>query len=86
MVDNNLVQFVYEPHTSFLFAAISFRLSQPFRIDLQIEVESVSINKLTKANRKDENSKMIKYRVKKARVLQYKRQGKINAHLENHDK
>ena len=28
---------------------------------------------------------MIKYRVKKARVLQYKRQGKINAHLENHE-
>ena len=63
------------------------KLSQPLldRIDLQIEVEAVSINKLTKFNRAEEDSKTIKYRVKKARDFQYKRQGKINAHLENHE-
>ena len=60
------------------------KLSQPLldRIDLQIEVESLSIDKLTSVNR-EEDSKTIKYRVKKARNLQYKRQGKINSQLEN---
>ncbi len=63
------------------------KLSKPLldRIDLQIEVESVSINKLTKSKSAEEDSKTIRNRVKKARDLQYKRQGKINAHLENHE-
>ena len=63
------------------------KLSQPLldRIDLQIEVESVSIDNLTKVDKKEESSKTIKHRVQKARNLQHKRQQKINANLGNYE-
>ena len=59
------------------------KLSQPLldRIDLQIEVESVSIDKLTNPGRREENSETIKERVKRVRDIQFKRQGKNNALL-----
>ena len=59
------------------------KLSQPLldRIDLQIEVESVSIDKLTNPGRSEENSETIKERVKRVRDIQFKRQGKNNALL-----
>jgi magnesium chelatase family protein len=43
------------------------KLSQPLldRIDLQIEVESVSIDKLTSLKREEENSETIRKRVQK---------------------
>ena len=59
------------------------KLSQPLldRIDLQIEVESVSIDKLTSLGSSEENSETIKERVQKVRDIQFKRQGKNNALL-----
>ena len=59
------------------------KLSQPLldRIDLQIEVESVSIEKLTTVGSSEENSETIKKRVQKVRGIQFKRQGKNNALL-----
>lgn len=62
------------------------KLSQPLldRIDLQIEVESVSIDKLTSKQTHEENSKVIRHRVQKARNIQHKRQFGINAHLNNY--
>jgi magnesium chelatase family protein len=59
------------------------KLSQPLleRIDLQIEVESVSIDKLTSVAGSEENSDTIKERVQKVRDIQFKRQGKNNALL-----
>jgi magnesium chelatase family protein len=59
------------------------KLSQPLldRIDLQIEVESVSIEKLTSVGSLEENSEIIKERVQKVRDIQFKRQGKNNALL-----
>jgi magnesium chelatase family protein len=63
------------------------KLSQPLldRIDLQIEVESVSIDRLTSVKREDENSDTIRKRVQKARKVQISRQSKINAQLENNE-
>ena len=60
-----------------------FKLSQPLldRIDLQIEVESVSIEKLTSVGSSEENSETIKKRVQRVRDIQFKRQGKNNALL-----
>ena len=62
------------------------KLSQPLldRIDLQIEVESVSIDELTIRKSEEEDSKMIRNRVQKARNIQFKRQLRINAHLDNY--
>lgn len=59
------------------------KLSQPLldRIDLQIEVESVSIEKLTSVGSSEENSETIKKRVQRVRDIQFKRQGKNNALL-----
>ena len=59
------------------------KLSQPLldRIDLQIEVESVSIDKLTTVGGSEENSETIKERVQRVRDIQFKRQGKNNALL-----
>ena len=59
------------------------KLSQPLldRIDLQIEVESVSIEKLTSVGSLEENSETIKKRVQRVRDIQFKRQGKNNALL-----
>jgi magnesium chelatase family protein len=59
------------------------KLSQPLldRIDLQIEVESVSIEKLTSVGSPEENSETIKKRVQRVRDIQFKRQGKNNALL-----
>lgn len=59
------------------------KLSQPLldRIDLQIEVESVSIDKLTTVGSSEENSETIKERVQRVRDIQFKRQGKNNALL-----
>ena len=59
------------------------KLSQPLleRIDLQIEVESVSIDELTSVAGSEENSETIKERVQKVRDIQFKRQGKNNALL-----
>ncbi len=59
------------------------KLSQPLldRIDLQIEVESVSIEKLTSVGSSEENSETIKERVQRVRVIQFRRQGKNNALL-----
>ena len=61
------------------------KLSQPLldRIDLQIEVQSVSIDELT-IRKSEEDSKMIRNRVQKARNIQFKRQLRINAHLDNY--
>ena len=62
------------------------KLSQPLldRIDLQIEVQSVSIDELTIRKSEEEESKMIRNRVQKARNIQFKRQLRINAHLDNY--
>ena len=62
------------------------KLSQPLldRIDLQIEVQSVSIDELTIRKSEEEDSKMIRNRVQKARNIQFKRQLRINAHLDNY--
>jgi magnesium chelatase family protein len=59
------------------------KLSQPLldRIDLQIEVESVSIHKLTSLDNVEESSETIKKRVERVREIQFKRQGKNNALL-----
>jgi len=59
------------------------KLSQPLldRIDLQIEVESVSIEKLTSVGSSEENSETIKERVQRVRGIQFRRQGKNNALL-----
>ena len=59
------------------------KLSQPLldRIDLQIEVESVSIDKLTSIGGSEEKSETIKERVQRARAIQFRRQGKNNALL-----
>ena len=59
------------------------KLSQPLldRIDLQIEVESVSIDKMTSVGSSEESSETIKERVQRVRDVQFKRQGKNNAHL-----
>ena len=59
------------------------KLSQPLldRIDLQIEVESVSIEKLTSVGSLEENSETIKERVQRVRNIQFKRQRKNNALL-----
>ena len=59
------------------------KLSQPLldRIDLQIEVESVSIDTLTNIGNTEEDSETIKERVKKVRAIQFKRQGKNNSLL-----
>lgn len=59
------------------------KLSQPLldRIDLQIEVESVSIEKLTSVGSSEENSETIKERVQRVRGVQFRRQGKNNALL-----
>jgi magnesium chelatase family protein len=59
------------------------KLSQPLldRIDLQIEVESVSIDKMTSVGSLEESSETIKERVQRVRDVQFKRQGKNNAHL-----
>ena len=59
------------------------KLSQPLldRIDLQIEVESVSIEKLTSVGSSEENSETIKKRVQRVRDIQFKRQRKNNALL-----
>ena len=53
------------------------KLSQPLldRIDLQIEVESVSIDKLTSVGGSEEKSETIKERVQRVRVIQFSRQG-----------
>ena len=54
------------------------KLSQPLldRIDLQIEVESVSIDKLTSVGGSEEKSETIKERVQRVRAIQFRRQGK----------
>ena len=59
------------------------KLSQPLldRIDLQIEVDSVSIDQLSNSNFKEESSDEIKKRVQTARDIQIKRQGKTNSEL-----
>jgi magnesium chelatase family protein len=59
------------------------KLSQPLldRIDLQIEVESVSIDKLTSIGGSEEKSETIKERVQRVRDVQFRRQGKNNALL-----
>jgi magnesium chelatase family protein len=59
------------------------KLSQPLldRIDLQIEVESVSIDKLTSVGGLEEKSETIKERVQSVRGVQFRRQGKNNALL-----
>ena len=59
------------------------KLSQPLldRIDLQIEVDSVSIDQLSNSNFKEESSFEIKNRVQIARDVQIKRQGKTNSEL-----
>ncbi len=59
------------------------KLSQPLldRIDLQIEVESVSIDTLTNIGNTEEDSETIKERVKRVRAIQFKRQGKNNSLL-----
>ena len=59
------------------------KLSQPLldRIDLQIEVDSVSIDQLSNSNFKEESSCEIKKRVQNARNIQIKRQGKTNSEL-----
>ena len=59
------------------------KLSQPLldRIDLQIEVDSVSIEQLSNSNLKEESSCKIKKRVQTARDIQIKRQGKTNSEL-----
>tara|TARA_B100001173_G_C16004201_1_gene554798 strand:- start:339 stop:1856 length:1518 start_codon:yes stop_codon:yes gene_type:complete len=59
------------------------KLSQPLldRIDLQIEVDSVSIDQLSNSNFKEESSDEIKKRVQNARNIQIKRQGKTNSEL-----
>jgi magnesium chelatase family protein len=63
------------------------KLSQPLleRIDLQIEVESVSIDKLTSVAGSEENSETIKERVQRVRDIQFKRQGKNNALLNTNE-
>ena len=59
------------------------KLSQPLldRIDFQIEVESVSIDKLTSVGGSEEKSETIKERVQRVRAIQFRRQGKNNALL-----
>ncbi len=59
------------------------KLSQPLleRIDLQIEVDSVSVEQLSNSSSKEESSEVIKKRVQNARDVQLKRQGKTNSEL-----
>ena len=54
------------------------KLSQPLldRIDFQIEVESVSIDKLTSVGGSEEKSETIKERVQRVRAIQFRRQEK----------
>ena len=63
------------------------KLSQPLldRIDLQIEVDTVSIDEITDTKITEEKSKGIKKRVEFARNLQISRQGKTNAQLNSKD-
>lgn len=63
------------------------KLSQPLldRIDLQIEVESVSIDKLIDFKKTEEDSKTIAKRVEFARKIQYDRQAKTNSELNNRE-
>ena len=63
------------------------KLSQPLldRIDLQIEVESVSIDKLIGFKKTEEDSKTIAKRVEIARKTQYDRQSKTNSELNSRE-
>lgn len=59
------------------------KLSKPLldRIDLQIEVDAVEIDKIVDTNNTGEKSSAIKKRVENARKIQFKRQNKTNAQL-----
>ena len=59
------------------------KLSKPLldRIDLQIEVDAVEIDKIVDTNNTGEKSSVIKKRVENARKIQFKRQNKTNAQL-----
>ena len=63
------------------------KLSQPLldRIDLQIEVDAISIDEITDTSFIEEKSNEIKNRVECARNIQISRQGKTNAQLNAKD-
>ena len=68
---STLIQVI--PSNLFIKQQYLSKLSQPLldRIDLQIEVESVSVDELTIRKFVEEDSKMIRNRVQKARNIQF---------------